>query len=253
MSTPGGPPLRVMTANIRHGDGLDRRVDLTRKAGVIRAARPDVVGLQEVDRHYGQRSGFADQARWLADTLGMDLAFGATLDLDPPAPGRPRRRFGNAVLSRHPVVETENLLLPRPGGHEQRGLLRAAIQADRHLWQIYTTHLQPNDGAERLAQARAIADRIGAPDRPVVLLGDLNATPGTPEIRTLTEGLADAWPAAGRRCGHTFPAPIPYRRIDYVLHSRACRAVTVTVAGSLTARVASDHLPVVADFAAVPT
>ena len=245
----GGLPLRVMTFNIRHGDGFDRRVVLTRAAGVIRAARPDVVGLQEVDRHYGDRSGFADQAQWLADTLRMHLAYGATLDLDPPAAGRPRRRFGNAVLSRHPIVASANLLLPRPGGHEQRGLLRADVEADRRLWQVYTTHLQPNDAAARTAQARAVADRIGDPDQPLVLLGDLNATPGTPELRTLTATLADAWRAAGHRPGHTFPAPIPYRRIDYVLHSRACRARTAAVAGSLAARIASDHLPVVADLA----
>jgi endonuclease/exonuclease/phosphatase family metal-dependent hydrolase len=217
---------------------------------VIRAAGPDVVGLQEVDRHYGDRSGFADQAPWLADALGMHLAFGATLDLDPPAAGRPRRRFGNAVLSRHPIADSDNVLLPRSGGHEQRGLLRAGIDAGPQRWQVYTTHLQPNDPAERLAQARAVAERIGAPDHPLILLGDLNATPGTPEIRALTGGLADAW-AAGRCVGHTFPAPLPYRRIDYVLHSPACRASAATVAGSLTARIASDHLPVVADMTAV--
>jgi endonuclease/exonuclease/phosphatase family metal-dependent hydrolase len=95
-----------------------------------------------------------------------------------------------------------------------------------------------------------VADRIGAPDRPLILLGDLNATPGTPEIRALTGGLADAW-AAGRCFGHTFPAPVAYRRIDYVLHSSACRASAATVVGSLAARTASDHLPVVADMAPV--
>jgi endonuclease/exonuclease/phosphatase family metal-dependent hydrolase len=250
MGTPGGPRLRVMTFNIRHGNGFDRRVDLARTAGVIRAARPDVVGLQEVDRHFGDRSGFADQAQWLAGALSMHLAFGATLDLDPPAAGRPRRRFGNAVLSRHLIRDSDNVLLPRSGGYEQRGLLRAGIDAGARRWQVCVTHLQPDDSAERLAQARAVADRIGAPDGPLVLLGDLNAAPGTPEIRALTRGLADAWPAR-RRCGSTFPAPLPYRRIDYVLHSPACRAPGAAVVGSLPARLASDHLPVVADLAPV--
>ncbi len=249
MGTPSVPGLRFMTFNIRHGDGLDRRVDLARAAGVIRAARPDVVGVQEVDRHYGDRSGFADQAGWLAGALDMQLAYGATLDLDPPAAGRPRRRFGNALLSRLPVLDSENILLPKSGGHEQRGLLRAGIGAAGRTWQVYTTHLQPNDAVERRTQARAVADLIGAPDHPVVLLGDLNATSGTPEIQALTGGLADAWPVAGRRGGSTFPAPVPYRRIDYVLHSRTCRAVHAIVVGSLAARIASDHLPVVADIA----
>jgi endonuclease/exonuclease/phosphatase family metal-dependent hydrolase len=238
-----------MTFNIRHGQGLDQRVDLTRTAGVIRAARPDIIGLQEVDRHFGDRSGFLDQAQWLADALSMELAYGANLDFDPPAAGRPRRQFGNALLSRHPVLNSENLLLPRPGGREQRGLLRGQIEADGRHWQIYTTHLQPNDPVERLAQARAVADRIGVPDYPLVLLADVNAAPGTPEMRVLTGGLVDAWPTAGRGRGNTFPSAFPYRRIDYVLHSRSCRALVASVVGSLPARIASDHLPVVADIA----
>jgi endonuclease/exonuclease/phosphatase family metal-dependent hydrolase len=238
-----------MTFNIRHGNGLDRRVDLARTADVIRAARPDVVGVQEVDRHFGDRSGFLDQAQWLAGVLDMHVAYGANLDFDPPAAGRPRRQFGNALLSRHPVLNWENLLLPRPGGHEQRGLLRGQIEADGRVWHVYTTHLQPNDPVERLAQARAVADRIGAPDHPLVLLADLNATAGMPEMQALTGGLVDAWPTAGDWCGNTFPSPLPYRRIDYVLQSRACRALVADVVGSLPARIASDHLAVVADIA----
>jgi endonuclease/exonuclease/phosphatase family metal-dependent hydrolase len=241
--------LRVMTFNIRHGHGVDQRVDLARTAGVIRAARPDVVGLQEVDRHFGDRSGFLDQAQWLAAALSMHLAYGANLDFDPPAAGRPRRQFGNALLSRHPVLNSENLLLPRSGGHEQRGMLRGQIEAGGRHWQVYTTHLQPNDPAERLAQARAVADRIGVPDHPLVLLADANATPDTPEMRALTGGLVDAWPTGGGWCGNTFPSPFPYRRIDYVLHSRVCRALEAGVVGSLPARIASDHLALVADIA----
>jgi endonuclease/exonuclease/phosphatase family metal-dependent hydrolase len=80
-------------------------------------------------------------------------------------------------------------------------------------------------------------------------LGDFNATAGMPEMRVLTGGLVDAWPTAGARCGNTFPSPFPYRRIDYVLHSRACRALVAGVVGSLPARIASDHLAVVADIA----
>ena len=238
-----------MTFNIRHGNGLDRRVDLARTAGLIRAAGADVVGLQEVDRHFGDRSGFLNQAEWLANALSMYLAYGANLDFDPPAAGRPRRQFGNALLSRHPVVDPENVLLPRSGGHEQRGLLGGGIQAGGRLWHVYTTHLQPNDPVERLAQARAVAAHLGDPDPPLVLLGDFNASPATPEVRALADSLVDAWQTAGRWCGNTFPSPFPYRRIDYVLHSRACRTLVARVAGSLPARIASDHLAVVADIA----
>ena len=109
-----------MTFNIHHGVGTDRRLDLSRTANVIRAAVADVVGLQEVDRHFGARSDFVDQATWLAEDLGMDVVFGANLDLDPLVAGQPRRQYGTAILSAHPILDWENTHLPRFDDHEPR-------------------------------------------------------------------------------------------------------------------------------------
>jgi endonuclease/exonuclease/phosphatase family metal-dependent hydrolase len=238
-----------MTFNIRHGLGADRRVDLSRTARVIAAVRPDVVALQEVDRHLDARSGFVDQAGWLARTLTMHLAFGAAVDRDPPAPGRPRRQFGNAILSVAPILEWDHTPLPRPGG-EQRGLLRAQIAARGASWQVYATHLDHADAERRRAQASAIAQLLGAPERAVVLCGDLNATPASAEVRILTDGLRDAWPAVRTGRGLTHPSPIPLRRIDYVLCAERDSVRAAHVFGSVWARLASDHLPVVAEIEA---
>ncbi|HEX6077405.1 MAG TPA: hypothetical protein VFZ32_19380 [Micromonosporaceae bacterium] len=71
--------LRVMCFNIHHGVGLDGRLDLERIARVTESQAAEVVGLQEVDRHFSTRSTFVDQARWLADRLGMHVVFGANL------------------------------------------------------------------------------------------------------------------------------------------------------------------------------
>jgi endonuclease/exonuclease/phosphatase family metal-dependent hydrolase len=243
--------MRAMTFNICHGAGVDHHVDLSRTLRVIRDARVDVAGLQEVDRHYGPRSGFVDQAGWLARELGMDVAFGATIDDDPPAPGRPRRQYGNAVLAVAPILRSTNVLLPRTDGHEQRGLLCADIDIRGVRWQVCVTHLQHDDPAERLAQARAVIDTIGTPVRPTALLGDLNATPDTPEIRLLATAYTDAWAAAGGLLGSTFANPVPHRRIDYVMLAGDASAGAVAVARSLRARLASDHLPVTADLTTV--
>jgi endonuclease/exonuclease/phosphatase family metal-dependent hydrolase len=240
-----------MTFNICHGAGVDHRVDLSRTVRVIRDAKVDVAGLQEVDRHYGARSGFVDQAGWLARELGMHVAFGANIDHDPPAPGQPRRQYGNAILSVEPILGSTNTPLPRTGGNEQRGLLSADIDIRGIPWQVCVTHLQHDDPAERLTQARAVIDIIGTPDRPTVLLGDLNATPDTPEIRVLAGAYTDAWAQAGGPLGSTFPNPVPYRRIDYVMLVTGVRTRAVAVARSLRARLASDHLPVVADLTAL--
>ena len=251
MATPNGAAtrLRAMTYNIAAGVGIDHQRDLARTARVIRDARVDVVGVQEVDRHFHARSGFVDQAAWLAQELGMYVAFGANLDLDPPEPGAPRRQFGNAILSVEPILDWDNTLLPRFDGHEQRGVLRARIDVRGEPWQVYATHLQHNDPAERLVQAQAVAKLVDASDEPAVLLGDLNATPDTPEIQALTASLVDTWQVAGRWLPWTFPDPVPNRRIDYVMRTPGGPTYSTRVVSSLTAWIASDHRPVVADLA----
>jgi endonuclease/exonuclease/phosphatase family metal-dependent hydrolase len=239
--------LRFMTFNIQHGMGGDGRVDLARTGQVIRDAGADVVGLQEVDRHYGTRSGFADQAGWLAGALGMHVVYGANRDRDPARRGGERRQFGNAILSAFPIADWENIHLPRSGGHEQRGLLRARIDVDGVSWQVYATHLQHDDPAERLIQARAARHLLGTPER-TVLVGDLNAQPTTPEVRALTDVLVDTWEAAGDGPGHTSASPTPSQRIDYILRSCDTGTRAVAVLTSAPASIASDHLPVVADI-----
>jgi endonuclease/exonuclease/phosphatase family metal-dependent hydrolase len=250
-SQPQAPdrPLRVMTFNIHHAVGTDNALDLRRVAQVIRDSQLDVVGLQEVDRHYGARSNFVDQASWLARELNMHVVYGANLDLDPLAPGQPRRQYGTAILSNSPILDWDNTHLPRFGNHEQRGLLRARINVRGVPVQVYNTHLQHNDAAERLAQAQAITQLIGAPEESVVLLGDLNATPNAPEIRTLVDTLVDAWEAAGVGEGNTYPIVDPNRRIDYVMQSDDVVVRTVAVVTAPLAATASDHLPVVAELA----
>lgn len=241
--------VRVMSFNIHHGEGSDAALDLARIAAVIESQRPAVVGLQEVDRHWSSRSDFEDQASRLAELTRMHVVFGANLDLDPPAPDRPRRQFGNAILSRYPILNWDNTPLPRFEDHEQRGLLRAEIALPGRRLQVYNTHLQHNDAAERLAQAQAILSIMGldgaAGSRraPAILTGDFNAPPDTPEILTLTERLRDAWTGPG---GFTHPSESPTHRIDYVMTTPDVRTRAVSVVADDP--VASDHLPVVADL-----
>lgn len=240
-------PLRVMSFNIHHGEGRDGTLDLSRIADVIRDSDAEVVGLQEVDRHWSDRSDFVDQASWLARELNMHVAFGANLDRDPLEPGEPRRQYGNAILTRWPILERDNTYLPRFDGHEQRGLLRARIAVRGVPVQVYSTHLQHNDAAERRAQVRAIRSVIGTPEDSVLLLGDLNATPQAPEVEALVDGLVDAWAAAGIGDGATYTSTDPTKRIDYVLTSDDVVARTAAVVTSNAP--ASDHLPVASTVA----
>ncbi|MCI4066208.1 endonuclease/exonuclease/phosphatase family protein [Micromonospora sp. R77] len=239
--------LQVMSFNIHHGAGADGLVDLSRIAGVIRDNDVDVVGLQEVDRHFGARSDFVDQAAWLARELRMHVVYGANLDLDPVEAGQPRRQFGTAILTSAPILEWDNTLLPRYGEHEQRGLLRARVNVRGVAVQVYNTHLEHTNRPERVAQVETITRLIGAQDDSVLLFGDLNADPLAPEIQALTDHLVDTWEAAGLGDGYTYPTYDPHKRIDYVMQSGDVIARTVAVLSDPESASASDHLPVCAE------
>ncbi|HEX6416876.1 MAG TPA: endonuclease/exonuclease/phosphatase family protein [Acidimicrobiales bacterium] len=240
---PPGRVLRVATFNIRHGAGLDERVDLERVARAIAATGADVVGLQEVDRNLG-RTDATDQAAWLAERLGAHLAFAAAVDAPPPAPGRPRRQYGNAVLSWYPIRSAATVVLPRLHRPERRVLLDVRIDVGATPVRVLASHLQNRAPDERLAQAHAVRAHLAAGSGPAVVLADLNARPGAPELAVLTGGLVDAWAAAGSGPGHTYDARTPHARIDYVLVSP-----DVGVRAAATVRTdASDHLPLVAEL-----
>jgi endonuclease/exonuclease/phosphatase family metal-dependent hydrolase len=237
--------IRVMSYNIHHARGVDDRLDLARIAGEIGDSGADIAGLQEVDRHWSARSEFADQAADLARALDMHVVYGANLDLDPPNPGAPRRQYGNAILSDAPIREWRNILLPRTGNREQRGLLQALVTVRGVPVRVFTTHLQHDSRPERLAQIAAIRKMIGASRESAVLTGDLNARPNTPEIDALTQDLLDAWTQVGVGEGYTYPAGNATARLDYVLHSTD----VMPRAAAVLSTAGSDHLPVTADLA----
>jgi endonuclease/exonuclease/phosphatase family metal-dependent hydrolase len=241
-ATPLVRPLTVLSFNIHHAAGPDGVVDLDRLAAEIRRSRADVVGLQEVDRHFSERSGWADQPAELARRLRMHVVYGANLDRDPLAPGQPRRQYGTAILSRYPIVSWENTLLPKARPEEeQRGLLEAVVDVRGLEVRAMTTHFQHNNAESRVLQAEVVAGAVRSSREPVVLTGDLNAIPDTPEITTLTAILTDTHEAAGRGDGATYPVEAPTSRIDYVLTSEALPLVSTVLATE-----SSDHLPVLA-------
>lgn len=246
----GARPVTVLSFNIHHAEGTDGLLDLDRVARVIRRSRADVVGLQEVDRHYSGRSDWADQAGALAERLGYHVVFGANIDRDPPAPGRPRIQYGTAILSRYPIVRWDNTYLYRSPDQEQRGLLHAELDVRGAPMHVYNTHLAASSRTDRLEQTRQLTELIGD-TQPAVLVGDLNALPSSEEIATLEAKYSDAWVAAGQGAGATYPAEEPDRRIDYVFTGEGVRPVWAKVVSSEP--VASDHLPLVCRLVVEPT
>lgn len=232
-------PVKVMTYNIHHGVGEDGILDLDRIAGVIRNAGADIVGLQEVDKHYGERSNFEDQAKRLSELLGMHYAYAAYLDRDPLEEGQPRRQYGTAILSKYPIIRSENYFLSSFGS-EQRGLLETTINVKGNQIHVYNTHLGLTV-QQRLAQVNEIREIAGKRQGTTILFGDFNARPNSQEIAAMTAQYKDGF--ADMNDAYTFPAfPAPTSRIDYIFTSSN---VSLTDRQVLTGVEASDHLPVV--------
>lgn len=124
--------VKVMSFNIAHGMGMDGNVNLENTARIIEQSEAEIIGLQELDRGFSKRSSFMDQVEWLSNRLGMYVAFGANIDLEPTDEGITKQQYGNAVLSKHPIRYQENHLLTQvesPLVHsEQRGLLERLLK-----------------------------------------------------------------------------------------------------------------------------
>ncbi|MFF0114515.1 endonuclease/exonuclease/phosphatase family protein [Streptomyces prasinus] len=250
--TPGtgapGVPLRVATYNIHAGAGEDGVFDLDRTARALRDLNADVIGLQEVDVHWGDRSDFVDEARALAGKLDMRVFFAPIYDLDPAAEGAERRRYGVAVLSRHPVIGAENHEITRlstrtsdPVPAPMPGFAEVTIEVGGAHVHVYSTHLDHRaDPSVREAQVADMLDVLAADRGPKILVGDFNAEAAAPELASLWQRLRDADPDGGG----TYPAADPVKRIDLVAVSSG---ITVTGAEAVATE-ASDHRPVVTDL-----
>ena len=233
----------------------------------IRGLDPDVIALQEV---WGEPDADSSASK-LAEALGYEHVYAHRLVLD-------GIQFGNAVLSRWPIVDTETWPLPaRPDAEEQRTLLLAEVDGPRGRLQVFCTHLnwRFDHSDVRQDQVRYICERI-AERRPrafaPILCGDMNAPPDSTEMWMLNGKTTlpvpnlvfqDAWEMAGDGPGHTWSNENPYarldleaaRRIDYVYagwpraggagHVTSCRVIGQDAIDGV---VPSDHYGVLAEL-----
>lgn len=255
--------IRVVTYNIHHGEGVDRKIDLARIAKILAAIRPDIVALQEVDQQT-QRTHGVDQPAELARLTGMKAVFGRNIDFDGGG-------YGTAVLTKLPVRSSENVKLksyytPTKTNPEQRGVQVIEFGGKERAELLFLcTHLdyRPADD-ERFNSAVTINELVRKrSDLPAILAGDLNATPDSRVIREF----AKEWTFAGRRTAIgdsnsadanqgggsmlTFPAKKPDKWIDYIMYRPAARWKLVE-SRVLDEAVASDHRPVLAVLRRVP-
>lgn len=235
--TGDGPPaardLRVLTYNIHHGEGVDRKLDLARIAKIIAEQKPDLVAVQEVD-HKTKRCGGVDQTAELAKLTQMQGRFGKAIDFE-------GGEYGQVVLSKYPIRDFKVHELPNEDGREQRIAVAAEIRIgkDGPALTFVSTHLDHQREDLRQKQAAKLEELFGQARMPVIIAGDLNAVPESKPLVLLSEN----WKSANKgKPLPTIPVGKPARQIDYVLH-RAADKFRVVEARVLDEPIASDHRP----------
>ena len=266
--------MRIVSWNLwwRYGSWERRREAI---AATLAEIAPDVCGLQEVWAAPGE-----NLAADLAGRLGLHWCW-AQAARGPSRAGE-QLTIGNAILSRWPISADGHAALPVGGlSDEGRVALHARVDTPGGTLPVFTTHLTygPGRSAVRTAQVRTLAAFVSRHAAgcawPPVVTGDLNAEPGSDEVRLLgglltspaVPGLVliDAWRYADpgdpgftwdHRNGYRAGRELQDARIDYILvglprHGRG-KVLSVQLAG--TAPVdgiwPSDHFAVVADLQA---
>jgi endonuclease/exonuclease/phosphatase family metal-dependent hydrolase len=224
--------VRVMDYNLHNGFNTDGQLNMEELAQVIEAADADVIALQEVSRGW-LLNGSVDMLQWLSQRLDLPYVYGPTEGL----------LWGNAILSRYPVVSEASYPLPPDSLRLHRGYLVAEIDIGQERIQIMDTHLHnPDDGSDiRQEQVPVLIEGWdGAPRS--ILMGDMNANPDSPEMMLLAEsGLMDVTAEIGPSPGFTSNAAEPDRQIDYIWISPDL----IPLESRIPQSTASDHLPII--------
>ena len=235
--------IRLLTYNVHSCIGSDRKLDPGRIAAVIAEAQADIVALQEVDV-LRRRTGGIDQAHMIASLLEMQAHFHPALSVA-------EEQYGDAIITALPTGAVKAGPLPSIG--EQRGVISVEILVGDRKLLVVNTHLGLR-GRERMRQMTTLLSAgwlRGTADEPLptILCGDFNAIPSSATYRLAARSLKDAQLTGNTRPRATFPARCPLMRLDHVFVTDDLIVKQATVLENRLARVASDHLPLLAEIA----
>lgn len=238
--------LRTISYNIHSCICMDGKISPERIARILDWYQPDLVALQEVDVDK-KRTGYRDQAQWIADYLEMNHFFF-------PVVTRNGEKYGIAVLSRFPFIDIKNSWLPSlppANRRERRGVIQARIDTPYGILHFLNTHL----GLHVKERQRQVQELLGPgwlgsipPDEAVIFCGDFNAGPRSVVYRELTRRLRDTQTECTTPRMHTFFSGNPFLCLDHIFISPHFTPLTVEVPKTQDVKMASDHLPLIADL-----
>lgn len=225
--------LHLMSFNTQHClNYLEQKIDFEIMARAILACGADIVGLQEM-RSESEHPDYAAQVEELSRLTGMPYCYFAEAIRFPN-----EGPYGNALLSKIPILRAESILIPEPDPHgyrgyyEQRCVLRAELEGGIT---VLVTHFGLNQD-ERESAVATILPLI--PERRGILMGDFNLCPDDPLLLPIRERMTDtaSFFSSPRS---SFPSDAPDRKIDYIFVTPDLSVA----AADIPAIVASDHRP----------
>jgi endonuclease/exonuclease/phosphatase family metal-dependent hydrolase len=232
---PPSSPLRVATYNVHECVGTDGRQDPDRIASVVSELNADIVALQE----FTYPASVALETRNPVVFTTMDRYECA---LGPTRQTKKQECFGNALFTRHPIVDVYRIDLSMER-REPRGALAATVEVGGTLIHVLAAHLGLRV-RERRFQVRQILEYLDSVRNSLyVVLGDFNDwLPGRSVVHVLDQRLGKpARPAS-------FPAYRPIVPLDRIWVHPTSALRRIFTHATPAARLASDHLPVVADI-----
>ncbi len=172
-----------MSYNIRHGEGIDTILDLSRAAKIIKSYAPDICALQEVD-NFCLRSDSIGQTDYFAQQTLMTGTFGGFMKFQ-------GGEYGMATLSIKPLISTNVLQLP-DGKYEPRTSIVHEVQiSGEHNIIFANVHFDWISGKEgdlnRLSQAKALTEYINTLNKAAIITGDFNCTPNSKTMKYFAE------------------------------------------------------------------
>jgi len=232
-----GTIFKIASYNIQHGQGMEGHFDLSRTAKVLIEINPDVVLVQEADCRR-PKTGLTCQPGLLAKELNMEYAYGEVRRYRPGS-------YGNAILSRFPIIAKKNHLLPSET--DQRCCLEVIIKAPMLKFTVFNLHLGLNSAERYWHLNEIILPLVQAINHPVILGGDFNVGPDSAEISLIKEFMLDSFQANSGNCFFTFPSANPYHRIDYIFLNKHWQLHDYKI---INQTLASDHLPIMCSVSA---
>ena len=236
--------FRIASYNTHKCRGIHGTISSQRVIHVIEELDADILCLQEIVDAAGG-TGKYDQAREISEAFPqLNVAFGETRQLH-------GGRYGNMLMTRFPIpeVRTHDITKSR---REERGVLQCAIEVCRqHRINVFNVHLGTGYmerrrqievliGTEILAQPNLLGPRI--------VIGDFNEWTRGLTTRLLQASFQSDRPIRNRRSARTYPGVLPILSLDHCYYEAPLEMESTKIWRSRRALIASDHLPLIADF-----